>query len=63
MSEQGISPRVPVAIGLAAVVPLVAYGLTHSVEAAVIAAVNVVLLVLALFLAMGPIEPSEASHA
>ncbi len=63
MSREGISPRIPVAIGVLALVPLAVYGLTHSVEAAGIAAVNVALIVAALFLAMGPIESVGAEHS
>lgn len=63
MSAQGISPQLPVAIGLAAIIPLIVYGITNSPSAALVATINVLLIVGVLFLVMQPIDPREASHA
>ena len=63
MSAQGISPQLPVAIGLAAIIPLIAYGMTSSASAAIVATINVLLIVGVLFFMMQPIDPHEASHA
>lgn len=63
MSEQGISPQLPVAIGLAAIIPLIAYGMATSLSAALVATINVLLIVGVLFLVMRPIDPREASQA
>lgn len=63
MSSDGISPRVAVAIGLVALIPVAAYGLTRYPDGAIVSAINVVVLIGALFLAMRPLSPSDASPA
>lgn len=62
MSGRGISPRLPLAIGFAALVPVAVYGMTNSMSAALVSAVNVVLLIGALVLAMQPVPNAGPSH-
>ena len=62
MSPDGLSPRVMVAVGLLAIVPVFGYGITHSIEAGVMAAINVVIVIAALFYAMSPVELPKSAH-
>ena len=54
MTAAGISPRVAVAVGLAALLPVFAYGIDRSLDAGLLAAINVLLLMGVLYLAFGP---------
>ena len=63
MALEGVTPRMAVAIGLAAIVPIVVYGITGTPEAALMAAVNVVIIVAALYLAFGPVGSPDSGHA
>ena len=60
MSLEELSPRVIVAIGLLAILPVSVYGITNSLDAGVMAGINVVIIIVALFYAMSPVE--IASH-
>lgn len=53
-----ITPRQAAAVGLLALIPTVVYGVGHPGLAGFVAAVNVVLITAALFVAMSPIEES-----
>ena len=62
MSGEGLSPRMAVAIGLAAIVPVAVYGMSHSLDAGVMAGINVVIVIAALFYAMSPVEIPGSAH-
>ncbi|ARS91042.1 cytochrome-ba3 oxidase subunit [Natrarchaeobaculum aegyptiacum] len=55
-----LSPRIAAAIGLLAVVPTIAYGLGRPGLFGFLSAVNVVIIFVALYLAMSPLE--EPTH-
>ena len=58
---ESLSPRGAVAVGLAALVPTVIFGLTRSGLGGLIATVNVVLIFAALYVAMTPVARHEAT--
>ncbi|SEP76199.1 cytochrome-ba3 oxidase subunit [Natrinema salaciae] len=51
-----LTPRAAVAVGLLAAVPTIVFGLTRSGLGGLVATVNVVLIFLALYVAMSPLE-------
>lgn len=53
-----ITPRQAVLVGLLALVPVAAYGLFAPELTAIVAAVNVVIVTAALYVAFRPIDPS-----
>ena len=53
---ESLSPRAAIAVGLLALVPIVIFGATRSGVGGLIATVNVVLIVAALYVAMSPPE-------
>ena len=61
MASDGFSPRYAVAIGLLAILPALVYATTRSMTAGAVTAVNVVIIFLALYTAMGPIVDESAS--
>ncbi|WP_255193992.1 cytochrome-ba3 oxidase subunit [Natronobeatus ordinarius] len=61
MASDGFSPRYAVAIGLLAILPALVYATTRSMTAGGVTAVNVVIIFLALYTAMGPIADESAS--
>lgn len=58
MSSDGLSPRVAVAVGILALVPVVWFGVAKSETAGVVSGVNVVLIIVGLAVAMGPSKTS-----
>jgi len=57
-----LTPRAAVAVGLLAIVPTVIFGLTRSGLGGLVATVNVVLIIAALYIAMSPLEgPARAA--
>lgn len=60
MSSDGFSPRFAVAIGLLAILPALVYATSRSMTAGVVTAVNVVIIFVALYTAMGPIADESA---
>lgn len=61
MSSDSFSPRQAAAIGALALAPVVWYGLASSGTAGIVSAVNVVLIVAALFVAMSPVDTDHHS--
>ena len=61
MSLKDLSPRIPAMIGLLAIIPVATYGVALSFGAGATAAVNVVLIILALYVLFGPIP--ETGHS
>ena len=62
MPAQASTVRIALAIGLLAIIPATVYGLDRALDAGVIAAINVVLIVLALLLLFGPPRSEETAH-
>ncbi|AGB33168.1 hypothetical protein C488_16412 [Natrinema pellirubrum DSM 15624] len=62
MNLETVPPRLAAIAGLLAIVPLLVYGLTNSTVAGAVSAVNVVLIVGSLYLAMSPVEGSHGDH-
>ena len=62
MSIEGLSPRVMVVIGLAAIIPVFIYGMSHSLDAGVMATINVIIVIVALVVAMSPAEIPKSAH-
>ena len=62
MALEDLEIRVLLVIGLLALVPIALYGLGRSGSAAVMATVNVFLVLGALAIAMGPVEPDHVGH-
>ena len=56
MALETVPPRLAATAGLLAIVPVLIYGVTDSGLAGVVSAVNVVLIVGSLYLAMSPVE-------
>lgn len=56
---EALSPRLAAAIGLLALVPTIIYGIGRPGMAGFVAAVNVILIFGALYVAMSPIDGSE----
>lgn len=64
MSDDGVSPRLVVAIGLLAIVPAIAYALGRPSLAGYVTAVNVLIIFAALYTAFGPhLEQGDTSGA
>lgn len=59
MSFDSISPRLAAAVGALALAPVAWYGFAASGTAGLFSAINVVLIILALFVAMQPIGGSD----
>jgi uncharacterized membrane protein len=58
MTSDSIPTRVPLVVGALAFVPVAWYGLAGSGTAGIVSAVNVVLILAALVVAMGPVAGS-----
>ncbi|PGF15541.1 cytochrome-ba3 oxidase subunit [Natrinema sp. CBA1119] len=56
MALETVTPRLAATAGLLAIVPVLIYGVTDSGLAGVVSAVNVVLIIGSLYLAMSPVE-------
>ena len=63
MSSDSISPRVAVAVGLLALAPVAWYGIAVNQSAGIFSAINVVLTIAALAVAMRPLRDSGHSSA
>ena len=64
MSSDSIPTRLPLVVGTLALLPVVWYGLQNPGLSWIVSAVNVVLIIAALVVAMGPIDASDArDHA
>ena len=61
MTLEDVSPRLVLVVGLLALVPIAWFGLSGFLNAGALAAVNVVIIVVALAVAMGPIRDSSAT--
>ncbi|AFZ73015.1 hypothetical protein [Natronobacterium gregoryi] len=59
MGVEEISPRAAAAVGLLALVPTLVFGVSYPGIAGYVAAVNVVLIFAALYVAMAPIEDAD----
>ena len=62
MSLETLQPRYAAAAGLLAVLPIIVYGITNSVVAGGVSALNVCLIYGSLYLAMSPVETSHGHH-
>lgn len=51
-----------VVIGLAAIIPVFIYGMSHSLDAGVMATINVIIVIVALVVAMSPAEIPKSAH-
>ncbi|ELZ00919.1 cytochrome-ba3 oxidase subunit [Natrialba chahannaoensis JCM 10990] len=56
MNLENASPRVALPVGLMALVPLAWYGVSGSVMAGIVSAVNVILILACLYVAFSPVE-------
>ncbi|WP_254528714.1 cytochrome-ba3 oxidase subunit [Natrinema gelatinilyticum] len=56
MPLETLTPRLAAAVGLLAFVPILVYGITNSGLAGIVSAVNVVLIIGALYIAMSPVQ-------
>lgn len=56
MSSDSFSPRQAAAVGVLALAPVAWYGLASSGTAGVFSAINVALIITALFVAMSPVD-------
>ncbi|WIV66611.1 cytochrome-ba3 oxidase subunit [Natrialbaceae archaeon AArc-T1-2] len=56
MADEGISPRLVVAIGLLAIVPAIVYAVGRPSLSGYVSAVNVVIIFAALYTAFGPLS-------
>ncbi|WP_254863023.1 cytochrome-ba3 oxidase subunit [Halovivax gelatinilyticus] len=61
MNFDGIEPRVAVLVGILAIVPTVWYAMGRPSNGGFVAAVNVLIVLAALWIAMQPIEPESAN--
>ena len=59
MSSDSFSPRLAAALGALALAPVAWYGLASSGTAGIFSAINVVLIIAALFVAMTPVKGSH----
>lgn len=62
MSLATLQPRHAAAVGLLALIPLIVYGITDSVFAGGVSALNTCLIYGSLYLAMSPVETSHGHH-
>lgn len=62
MTSDGLSPRVAVVVGILALVPVAWYGVTYSQTAGVVSGINVLLIIVGLVVAMGPLQNSGQNH-
>lgn len=62
MPLETVSPRLAAAVGLLAFVPILVYGITNSGLAGIVSAVNVVLIIGALYIAMSPVEGTHGGN-
>lgn len=60
MSLDSISPRAAVVVGALALLPVAWYGLAGSGTAGLFSAINVLIILAALLIAMGPIADSSS---
>ncbi|WP_226040316.1 cytochrome-ba3 oxidase subunit [Natrinema sp. DC36] len=60
MALETVAPRLAATAGLLAIVPVLIYGVTDSGLAGAVSAVNVVLIIGSLYLAMSPVEGTHA---
>ena len=64
MTLETVTPRGVAAAALLAVVPVLVYGLTHSVLAGVVSAINVLFIYASLYVAFSPVDGSHGhGHA
>ncbi|ADD07300.1 ba3-type terminal oxidase subunit CbaE (plasmid) [Natrialba magadii ATCC 43099] len=59
MEFEDASPRVALPVGLIALLPLAWYGISDSVMAGIVSAVNVVLILACLYIAFSPVESAH----
>ncbi|QLG50975.1 cytochrome-ba3 oxidase subunit [Natrinema halophilum] len=62
MNLETVGPRFAAGAGLLAILPVLVYGLTNSVVAGVVSAVNVAIIIGSLYIAMAPIDESHDDH-
>lgn len=62
MVLEDVSPRTALVVGLLALVPVSWYGIGSSPSAGVVAGVNVLIVLIALYLAFGPIADRGSTH-
>ncbi len=58
MSSDSISPRIAVAVGMLALIPVAWYGVASSGTAGIFSAINVLIMIAALLIATSPVEDS-----
>ena len=63
MESDSLSPRMGVAVGLLAILPAIWYAVGRPSTAGFIAAVNVVIIFVALYTAMSPTDHASSSSA
>lgn len=56
MALESVQPRYAAAVALLAFLPVAAYGITYSVTAGVVTAINLLLIYGSLYVAMSPVE-------
>ncbi|MFB1063633.1 cytochrome-ba3 oxidase subunit [Natrinema sp. H-ect4] len=61
MALETVTPRLAATVGLLAIVPVFIYGVTDSGLAGAVSAINVVLIIGSLYLAMSPVEGTHGA--
>ncbi len=62
MNFESVGPRLAAGAGLLAIIPILVYGLSGSVVAGIVSAVNVAIIIGSLYIAMAPIDESHDDH-
>lgn len=62
MNFDTVGPRYAAGAGLLAIVPVLVYGISDSVVAGIVSAVNVAIIIGSLYVAMAPIDESHDDH-
>ncbi|MFC6716354.1 cytochrome-ba3 oxidase subunit [Natrialbaceae archaeon GCM10025810] len=62
MNLDTVGPRYAAGAGLLAILPVLVYGVSDSVVAGLVSAVNVVIIIASLYVAMAPIDESHDDH-
>ncbi|MDS0473461.1 cytochrome-ba3 oxidase subunit [Natrinema sp. 1APR25-10V2] len=62
MNFESVGPRFAAGAGLLAIIPVLVYGMSGSVVAGIVSAVNVVIIIGSLYIAMAPIDESHDDH-
>lgn len=63
MVLEAVSPRGAAIVGLLALLPVIWYGLGSSLSASVVSAINVLIIVAALYIAFKPVPDSHGHSA